>query len=90
MAKINKAESKKGGVTNRGALYAHTSQFAREAIDFEVSVMRDTSVQMAVRISAANKIIDKCLPDLKAMELTGDDQGPIQIKIIEDKFKENE
>ena len=90
MAKKKIGQGKGGGVIARSALYAYTSQFTKEAIDFEVEVMRNKDVQMAVRISAANKIIDKCLPDLKAMELTGEDQGPLRIQIIEEKFKLDE
>lgn len=87
MAKSNKAESKKGGVTNRGTLYAHTSKYAIEAIDFLVVTMRNEKTQMSVRVSAANKIIDKCLPDLKAAEISGIEGGDIIVKIIAEEPK---
>src|SRR3990167_7602791 len=35
-------------------------------------------------LGAANKLIDKILPDLRATELTGEDQGPIKIIIVTD------
>lgn len=79
-----KAESKSGGVIARANLYAHASKYALEAIDFLATTMRDERTQKSVRVSAANKLIDKCLPDLKATELTGEDSGPIQFVIVKD------
>lgn len=84
MVDVVKAESKSTGVVSRANLYAHASKFAVEAIDFLALTMRDEHTQKSVRVSAANKLIDKCLPDLKATELTGEDSGPIQIIIVKD------
>ena len=83
--KSNESEETGGKTPSRQGLYSHTAQYAKEAITFLVETMRDEKTQKSVRISAANKIIDKCLPDLKATELTGEDHGPVQIRIVEDR-----
>ena len=82
MQEDNKAESKKGGVTNKGSLYAHASKYTIQVIDFLFNTMQDEKVQMSVRVSAANKLLDKTLPDLKAAELTGKDGEPLAVNII--------
>ena len=35
-----------------------------------------------IALGAANKLIDKILPDLRATELTGENNGPILIRIV--------
>lgn len=86
MAKTTKGESKKGGVTNRGTLYAYASAYSFEAIDFLVEIMRDEQTQKAVRMGAARALLDKSLPDLKSTELTGQENGPIEIILKAEKL----
>ena len=90
MAKKKKAELKRGGVTNKGTLYAYASKNGIEIIDFLVATMRNETLHHSVRISAANKLIDKMLADVKAIELTGENHGPLQIHITEEAFRVNE
>lgn len=59
-----KPESKHGGVTNKGSLYAHASVYGTEVIDFLMITVRNEKVQMSVRVSAANKLLDKMLANL--------------------------
>lgn len=69
----------KGGNVSRAAMYLKASNHFFEALDTLVDLMRNAR-QESVRASAANKLIDKVLPDLKATELTGEDGGAIQVR----------
>ena len=75
---------KKRGPKNRQGLYAIAASYAPEAIK-ELYTLMTTSRNESVRLGAANSLIDKCLPNLRVTEYTGEDNGPILVKIIEEK-----
>lgn len=83
MAKKSNVKKKTGGVIARAALYQHVSQYSKDAIDVLVDLMKNAA-QESVRMGAAKALLDKALPDLKATEHTGEEGGPIEIRIIED------
>ena len=87
MAKKSKAIAKKGGVTNKGSLYAYISPYGKEIIDFELTIMRDEKQHINVRVSCANKLMDKLLADLKASEV--EVSGNVRVHIVEDKHNNN-
>jgi len=66
---------------NRQAVYSKASSYALEAIDVIVDIMR-TSKNDNARLGAANKIVDKILPDLKAQEFTDEGGKSLIEKII--------
>ena len=37
----------------------------------------------ASQVSAAKALLHKCLPDLRAIELTGENGGPVQVQKVE-------
>lgn len=68
-------------VISRSGLYNHTAKHAVNAIAVLVELMNDKDVQASVRVSAAGKLLDKVLPDLKASELTGVDGGAMKHEV---------
>lgn len=74
-------EAKTPGPINRQGLYAYVSQYTKEAIDVLVEIMRTTRNE-SLKLGAAKAIIDKNLPDVKAVEITGQDGGPIRVQLI--------
>ena len=89
MAKKKGIKSKSGGVLSRAALYSYAAKYSIDAIEILVDLMHNAK-QESVRIAASKTMLDTELPDLKAMELSGDDHGPLRIQIIEEKFKLDE
>jgi hypothetical protein len=69
-----------GGVISRDAAYRKTAAHFQEALDVWVELLN--SRNDAIRLGAANKIIDKCLPDVKSVEITGENGGPIKLNLI--------
>lgn len=90
MVKKVEQKAKHGGarIPSKDNLYAYASKFSREAIDILVDLARNAN-QESVRMAAAGKLLDKALPDLKATEHTGENGGPIEIRIVEDKRNNN-
>jgi hypothetical protein len=86
MAKKNEHKSKAGGRTmpTRENLYARVANHVPDAIDKAVALLESNNE--AIRLGAIKFLVDKALPDLKAVEVTGDDHGPLQIKIIEERL----
>ena len=84
MATQKNHEAKKGGAPNKGSLQAYIQNFTKEAIDGVIKIMR-TSRNEALVFGAAKLVIDKSIADIKAVELTGQDNGPILIKIVSEK-----
>jgi hypothetical protein len=84
MAEKNELKAKRGGRTmpTRDNLYARIANHVPGAIDKAVALLESNNE--AIRLGAIKFLVDKALPDLKAMEITGEDRGPLQIKIIED------
>jgi len=72
-------KARKQGVQSHMKLYAKVAKYADEVIKFQVDTMRDKKAPHSVRQSAANKLIDKILPDLKAVELKGDEENPLTV-----------
>lgn len=81
MATQKTSDSKHPGPMNRTGLYAYASKYTKEAIDVLVEMMRTTKNE-SLKLGAAKALLDKNLPDLKATEITGEDHGPLLIKII--------
>lgn len=75
-------EAKQGGVPSRIGLYAHASKYTVEAIDILYSLMT-TSRNEGIKLGAARTLMDKCLPDLKAMDITTQER-PQPIPILFD------
>ncbi len=78
-----KTEAKSPGVTpSKIAVYQkvaiHTDKIIKTLID-----KLDSGTE-SIALGAANKLIDKILPDLKATELTGEGNAPVVIKVITD------
>ena len=67
---------KTGGVPSRKELYTQVQRHFPEALETLVKIMRSAK-QDSVRVSAANKIMDKILPDLKSQTFE-DDEGNIK------------
>lgn len=80
--KSKQHEATGGGQTPpaRTNLYAQISRHAPRAIEELVKLL--DSRNESIRLGAINKILDKAIPDLKAMEVTGKDGGPIKLTII--------
>ena len=89
MSKTTKvSESSKGGSTlpklpSRQELYNLLSVNVREAIELLLETMRTTRND-SIRIGAINTILNKCLPDIKAVELTGENKEAIRVRIVVD------
>ncbi len=73
--------SKTPGPMSRTGLYSYTSKYTKEAIDAIVNIMRTTRNE-SLKLGAAKALLDKNLPDLRATEVTGEDHGPLIIKIV--------
>lgn len=77
----NKSSKNKGGVKGRHALYAMVAGRADEIINHLFDTMNNPKAQDSVRMSAANKLIDKILPNLKSTELKNED-GALGFQVI--------
>lgn len=84
MAKKNEHKSKAGGRTmpTRENLYARVANHVPDAIDKAVALLKSNNE--AIRLGAIKFLVDKALPDLKAVEVTGENRGPIEIIVIKD------
>lgn len=60
-----------GGVHPKSYYYQHASQYGLEAINLLVMLMRECKNPF-VRLHAAKTLLNKTIPDLKAVEITGD------------------
>ncbi len=69
-------EPKNGGATNKTpsktGLYSIVASHGKEVIAFLVARMNDENEQGSVRVSAANKLLDKMLANLNANDITAD------------------
>lgn len=83
MAKNQSDEPKKGGTPSREILYSEAAKYTLRAIEVLVREMENGDNSNA-RVSAAKAILAKSLPDQKALELSGPDGGPIQLRYIID------
>lgn len=83
MEKTNN-EINKPGVQSRAGLYQFASKYAREAID-KLYFLMTTSKNESVVLGAAKAILNKSLPDLKAIELNNPEDKEIKVEIVEAK-----
>lgn len=74
-------EPTKGGTPNKATLQSYIQNFTREAIDGMVEIMRN-SKNPQLKFAATKLIIDKAIPDVKAIEVTGQNGEPIKLNII--------
>lgn len=71
------------GTPNRGTLQSYVQNFTKESIDTLVKIMRDTSREnKSLRMGAAKALLDKSIPDVKAIEVGGVNGEPIRLNII--------
>lgn len=73
-------EAKKGGVPNQAALYSAVVKRSDEIIQtlFDALVHKNENI----RISAAKTLLNKILPDIRSVELSGKNGEPIQLSVI--------
>lgn len=88
MAKKTELKGKNGGARfpTRDNLYSRIAKHVPEAIEKAVQLLQSNNE--AIRLGAIKFLVDKALPDLKAVEVTGDN-GPIQIRIVKDEKNNN-
>ena len=70
--------------TKKQALYQIASGYGKEAIETLVEIMRNGDND-GVRLGATKTLLAKCVPDLKATEITASEQENLIIKIVRDK-----
>jgi hypothetical protein len=70
------------GPISRQVAYSKASSHFKDALDTVIDVMKNSKNDNA-RLGAANTIIDKVVPDLKATEFTGENGNEILIKILD-------
>jgi hypothetical protein len=90
MAKIKKTDStktdlvpKKGGSPSREVLYAYASQYTQEAFDKALDLMRHCPNEN-VALGAIKLVLERSLPAIKALELSGKNGDPITVQLIND------
>lgn len=90
MATKTEIKSKNGGARfpTREALYSRVANHLPDAIDKAVWIMNNSKQESNV-LGAIKVLMDKGLPDLKAIEVSGEDGGPLQIEIIKDANNNN-
>ena len=74
---------------SRSNLYAMLARHVPEAIDRLIDLMQN-SRNDSIRMGAINTILNKCLPDIKAVELTGDNKEAIRVRIVVDNGNNNQ
>jgi hypothetical protein len=73
---------KKRGVPSKQILYQKAAGHAIDAIEVLAKLMYEADND-AAKVGAAKCLLSKCIPDLKATELTGEDGNEILIKILD-------
>jgi hypothetical protein len=73
-------KAKEVGVKPRSLYYLYAQQFTQEAIEMMVYLMR-TSRNEGIRLGAARSILDKSIPDLKALEISGELKQQYQVQL---------
>lgn len=86
MKKNESSSTKTRGVPSKQAITLRYQAHAEESLDVLLEIMRNKDSQDSVRMAAASKILDKVIPDVKAVEVTGENHGPIEVRIIEEKI----
>lgn len=75
-------QEQKGGIPSKQRIYQKAAAYAIEAIETLAKAMREADNDNA-RVGAAKVLLAKCIPDLKATELTGEGGNEILIKILD-------
>lgn len=84
----NQAKRKGSKTPNRQGLYARAAKHATLAIDTLVELLNCNNEN--VRLGAAKALLDKCLPDLKASDLSIlEEKKPIPIMGIYSDLEQN-
>ena len=84
MAKTKSLPDKKSrGPVSKNAIYQKASSHAIEAINVLLEVMRNGDSD-SNRVGAAKTVLAKCVPDLKATEISTDEQTKFIFQIIKD------
>lgn len=78
---MSNAVAKKGGNPKRKMLYAEAAKHAPRAIEVLVDLMNNGDNDN-VRMGAAKVILQKSIPDLKAIEVSGDEGRPLGVIIL--------
>ena len=69
-----------GNPTDKATLQSYLQRYSREAIDAIINILRTTRNE-SLKMGAAKVIIDKSIPDVKAVEITGKDGQPFTLYI---------
>ena len=80
----NKAKGGRGKIQSERGLYSKLEPYADASIARLGKLIE--SRNEAISLGAIKIILAKLIPDKKAVELTGENNGPILIKIIEEKM----
>jgi hypothetical protein len=84
MAKDNSLPGNKSrGPVSKNRIYQKASSHAIEAINVLLEIMRNGDSD-SNRVGAAKTVLAKCVPDLKATELSTDEQSKFIFQIIKD------
>jgi len=78
--------AKKPGPPSRQELYGMLIKTAPTAIKVISRAARgkrwNSKIINSVQLGAAKMILNRCLPELKAMEVSGSEGGPIQVNVV--------
>jgi hypothetical protein len=80
--KSNKANGGEGKTKSQRGLYAQFEPLAKPSIERLREMLQ--SRNEAIALGAVKIVLNKVLPDKKAVELKGEDGAPIIIKVIKD------
>lgn len=69
---------------NRQGLYSQAAKYAPKAIEAIAELL--SSKNEAIRLGAAKALLDKCLPDIKTLDVYEEHQNPLEIRLVEDKL----
>lgn len=73
MAQTESTGTKKRGVPSKKSINLLYQANAKDALQVLIELMTDKDTQDSVRVSAASKILDKVIPDLKSMEVKNEE-----------------
>lgn len=80
----SKVEAKIQGVPKRSNLYARVSKYSPRAINRVAELLESKNESIA--LGAAKVILDKCLPDIKALALEKNENNEkLEVVIVDDK-----
>lgn len=71
-----------GGVPSRDEMYQKIAGKANHLIDYLCDVVDGKKPASAVKMAAAKTLLNKVLPDLKATEISGNQERPLGVVIL--------